>query len=256
MWSSGRFTAWMCRNDVMQSCQHGAGSQKKVSNNSWNQLQEGFGLFWVPSEVLMFAVEIAGVLWNCSVCLAYGLVVWGPNRANEFAFTCFDEVSRYEPFCNSFHIGGGIIPKMSISRPGFCGKKKIAAQQLRKRRSECISVLSSHLHHSGYHSSATSWPHSICPSGGVDTHHVPDIWEQPIPQLPSSPMNTSHTPTIHLPPPHPRRCRGHRPHGNCISLPSTLSDCWHEQIPSQWKYFASPNTDIGLHGPTSLSPLE
>lgn len=49
---------------------------------------------------------------------------------------------------------------------------------------------------SSYHLSVTSWPHSICPCGCVDTHCVPDIWEQPIQQppphlampLPSVPM--------------------------------------------------------------------
>lgn len=52
----------------------------------------------------------------------------------------------------------------------------------------------SHLYHSGYRTAVTSWPSSICLSGVVDTHHVPDIWEQqPIPQPPSSPW-TQFTP--------------------------------------------------------------
>ncbi len=41
-------------------------------------------------------------------------------------------------------------------------------------------------------SSVTSWPRPICPSGGVDTHHVPDIWEQPIPQPPPHPEYLPH----------------------------------------------------------------
>lgn len=45
-------------------------------------------------------------------------------------------------------------------------------------------------------SSVTSWPHPICPSGGVDTHHVPDIWEQPILQPPPHP---EYLPNPHFP---------------------------------------------------------
>lgn len=69
--------------------------------------------------------------------------------------------------------------------------------------------------------------------------------------------NQSHSPLLSLsiPPLLPRRSWGHKPHGNRLSLTSALSDCWHEKIPSQWKYFPSPNTDIGLHGPTSLSSV-
>lgn len=42
------------------------------------------------------------------------------------------------------------------------------------------------------------------PSGGVDTQHVPDIWEQPTPPPPPAPP---------------------RPPGNCLSLPTAVSDC-------------------------------
>ena len=45
---------------------------------------------------------------------------------------------------------------------------------------EELSEMQNHLYHSGYRSRVTSWPPSICSSGGVDTHHVPDILEQPI----------------------------------------------------------------------------
>lgn len=66
----------------------------------------------------------------------------------------------------------------------------------------------------------------------------------------------SHPPIpLNIPPLLSCCCWGHKPHGNRLSLPSALSDCWHEKIPLQWKYFPSPNTDIGLHGPTSLSPV-
>lgn len=51
------------------------------------------------------------------------------------------------------------------------------------------------------------------PSGGVDTQHVPDIWEQPIP-LPPPPS------------PIPRSSPSHRRlSGNCVSLPTAVSDC-------------------------------
>lgn len=60
-----------------------------------------------------------------------------------------------------------------------------------------IVWMQNHLYHSGCRSCVTSWPPSICSSGGVDTHHVPDILEQPI-LTPLLTLDTHSPPSLSL----------------------------------------------------------
>lgn len=85
------------------------------------------------------------------------------------------------------------------------------------------------------------------PPGGVDTHHVPDIWEQPIVTTLSSSW------LLHPSFPVAVEATGLMGTAYLHTVPYQIVDT--KRYPRYENIFLLLNTDIGLHGPPSLPPL-